>query len=255
MWHDLRYSIRLLSKSRGFTALAVAVLAVGIGINAALFSIVYAIFFRPCPFTLLRSWSTCSGRRQAFASRARSAIMGYWHYEYFRDHSDAFASITGHWGISSTTTADEQTDLIRGEAVFANYFDVLGVKPILGRAFRPEEDDVSNPDIAVVISHSLWTRRFNSSPDVIGRQIRMSDWSTTRHVTIVGVMGPGFNGASDPWTPSRVLGHLSPATRGLQTFWLRPDRAAETWRQRAAGADDRVGARRPDGKTGSAFGS
>ena len=129
--------------------------------------------------------------------------MGYWQYEYLRDHSDAFAAITGHWGISSTMTADEQTDLIRGEAVFANYFDVLGVKPILGRAFRPEEDDVSNPDIAVVISHGLWTRRFNSSPDVIGKQIRMSDWSTTRHVTIVGVMGPGFNGASDPWTPSQ----------------------------------------------------
>jgi predicted permease len=202
MWHDLRYSIRLLSKSRGFTALAVAVLAIGIGINTALFSVVYAIFFRPLPVhapeeLVYLFWTPASLREP------RPMIMGYPHYEYFREHSDAFAAITGHWGISSTITADEQTDLIRGEAVFANYFDVLGVKPILGRAFRREEDEVSNPDIAVVISHSLWTRRFNSSPDVIGKQVRLSDWSTTRHATIVGVMGPGFSGASDPWTPSQ----------------------------------------------------
>ena len=120
---------------------------------------------------------------------------------------------------------------------------------------QPEDSDVSNPDIAVVISHSLWTRRFNSSPDVIGRQIRMSDWSTTRHVTIVGVMGPGFTGASDPWNAERYRVTFPQRLADYKRFGfgliarLKPGvsvRQAQT---------TRVGARRPDGKTGSAFGS
>ena len=190
-----------LTKSRGFSALAVAVLAAGIGITTALFSIAYAIFLRPLPVHAPEQLVYLYWIGGAFQD-PRPAALGYPDYESFRDRPDAFSAVTAHWSLSTSIQVGEVTESVRGEVVFADYFDVLGVKPVLGRTFRPEEDDVANPEVAVVISHTLWMKQFQGRADVIGTRVRLSD-STTRDATVVGVMPEGFSGVSDPWTPSQ----------------------------------------------------
>jgi len=201
MLHDLRYSVRILGKHPVFTAVATAVLAVGLGINTALFSIVYAVFYKPLPVHAPSElaylyWITGKVNR-------RPTAMPQPDYEFLRDHMTTLAAVTAHWGVTQRVTVGDQTELARGEWVFANYFDVLGMRPIVGRAFRPEDDDVSRTDFAIVLSHDLWMRRFGGDPNVIGRQVRIHRWNDgDRIFTVVGVMGPGFAGVSDPWTPT-----------------------------------------------------
>jgi predicted permease len=202
MGQDLRCSIRTLGRHRAFTAVAALVLALGFGINTALFSIVYSVFFKPLPVhapheLVYLYWVVGISNR-------RPSVMPFRDYEVFRDHGGAFRAMTAHWGVGVRMTADDQTDTVRGEWVLANYFDVLGVKPMLGRTFRPEEDQVSNIDFAIVISHDLWTRKFRSDPAIIGQQVRLNAWERgDRMFTVVGVTGPQFTGVSDPWTPSQ----------------------------------------------------
>lgn len=201
MLHDLRYSVRVLAKHPAFTAVALLVLALGLGINTALFSIVYSVFYKPLPVhepgeLVYLYWITGQVNR-------RPSAMPYTDYEFFRDHAEAFSATTAHWGVPARITADDETDLVRGEWVLANYFEVLGIKPTLGRAFRSEEDQVSNPELAVVISHDLWVRKFKSDPAVVGRHVRVNrSQGRDRIFTVVGVAPPGFRGVSDPWTPS-----------------------------------------------------
>ena len=202
MWQDIRYSIRMLARHRAFTAVAALILALGLGINTALFSVVYSVFFKPLAVQAPRElvyllWIVGSVNR-------RPSAMPFADYKLFRDHGGAFASMTAHWGVGVRMTADEQTDVVRGEWVLANYFDVLGVKPALGRTFRPEEDQASNTGFAIVIGHELWTRRFGSDPAIVGKQVRLNAWQAhDRTFTVVGVTGPEFKGVSDPWTPSQ----------------------------------------------------
>jgi putative ABC transport system permease protein len=201
MWTDVRYSLRVLGKSRGFTALAVAVLAVGIGINTALFSIAYAVFFRPLPVHAPEELVYLYWIGGTFRD-PRPALPGYRDFEYFRDHPDAFSAMTAHWSWNTSMQAGDAAENVSGEVVFANYFDILGVKPILGRTFQAADDDVTNTETSVVISHALWAKQFQGRPDVVGTRVRLSD-QTTRDATIIGVMPAGFSGVSDPWTPSQ----------------------------------------------------
>jgi predicted permease len=201
MIQDIRYSVRSLAKHPAFTSVATLVLALGLGINTALFSIVYSVFFKPLPvrapdeLTYLY-WITGTVNR-------RPGVMPIQDYEFFRDHAGVFATSTAHWGVSVRMTADDQSDTVRGESVFANYFDVLGVQPALGRAFRPEEDQPSNTGLAIVISHDLWMRKFAGDPAIVGKTVRINRWqSRDQMFTVIGVMGPGFRGVSDPWTPT-----------------------------------------------------
>ena len=137
MLHDIRYSVRLLAKHPAFTSAAVLVLALGISINTALFSIVYAALFRPlsvhAPGELVYLYTVLSRQPDrplpVFEERF---------YEYLRDHNEAFTALTGHWGMSYMLTANEQTDSVRGELVLGNYFDLLGVTPALGRTHEVE---------------------------------------------------------------------------------------------------------------------
>ena len=180
--------------------MAVLVLALGIGLNAALLSIVYSVFFRPLPVSepdrlVYLYWLL--GRHQQIGP------MPFPDFEFFRDQKEGFEALTAHWAGSARLTADGETDQLRGETVLANYFDLLGVKPILGRTFTPEDDVRGSTDGAILISHNLWTRRFNSDPDILGKPVRLFDWTNERHYRIVGVMGQDFRGVSAPWMPSQ----------------------------------------------------
>jgi hypothetical protein len=125
-------------------------------------------------------------------------------FEYFRESPEAFAAVTGHWIRPARLTVGEMTESISGELVTANYFDVLGVKPIVGRTFAPEEDKPGSLGLAVVISHDLWVRRFQGNHDAVGKTVRLAhDVSNPREATVIGVMPAGFVGVSNPWTPSQ----------------------------------------------------
>jgi putative ABC transport system permease protein len=200
MLNDFRYAVRTLTTARGFTLVAVSVLALGIGLNTALYSIVYSVFFRPLPVhepdrLVYVYWMF--GRSQQIGP------IAFRHVDFFRDHDEPFADVTAHVAGAARFTADGETEQIRGEKVLANYFDLLGVKPTLGRAFTTADDSPGDGDGAIVIAHSLWMRRFGGDPGVLGTKIRLNDWSSERHFTIVGVMGEGFKGVTGPWTPSQ----------------------------------------------------
>ncbi len=203
MWQDLRQAVRTIAKHPGFVGLAALVLALGIGLNTAIFSIVHALLYKPLPVDAPRELLSIY---QIFPRQPdRPAIIDNLLYDFLQQHNEAFSDITAHWAIPYSLRADDETDVVNAEWVLSNYFDVLGVKPVLGRALLSAEDDVSNPARAVVISHALWTRRFRSDPEILGRQVNLALWGYTDiPFTVVGVMPRSFKGVSDPWKPTQL---------------------------------------------------
>ena len=258
MFQDIKQAVRTLRKHPGFVALAALVLGLGIGLNMAIFSIVYAMLFRPLP--VADSHSLVSVYWALARQPDRPGVMPSFYYEHFRDHSPVFSGLTGHWGGSFALRADGETDRVASELVMPNYFDVLGVSPMLGRTFLPAEGEVSNPERAVVISHELWRRRFNSDPTIVGKTVTLVPWDRPDLVcTVIGVTGPEFQGISTPWKPTQlwitfaqgatmrrgqvavslaVIGRTKPdvtleqaqaavATQGRQFYYARPSAPAE----------------------------
>jgi len=194
MLQDLRAAIRLLARHRGYACAAALVLALGLAANTALYAIVNAVLFRTLPVRdpdqLVYLYTTLGDR---------PFVVGYPDYEHLAKHGGFFSQLAAHWAISSRLSVGSQTDSFAGEYVSGNYFEALGVSALLGRILLPEDDDPANPESAVVISHDLWTRRFDADPRILGREMKLND----KIFTVVGVMGPTFKGVSDPWTPSQ----------------------------------------------------
>lgn len=203
MWQDLRQAVRTLSKHPGFVAIAATVLGLGIGLNVAIFSIVHAMLFTPWPVT--DSHELASLYWVLPRQPDRPHVFPNTYVEEFRKYEAVFSGIAGHWGVSYALNANDETDTVRAEWVTANYFDLLGVTPHLGRALRSSEDDPANPARAAVISHQLWTRRFKADPAIVGKNIRLALWGRPEHVyTVVGVAPEGFKGIAAPWTPTQL---------------------------------------------------
>ncbi len=154
MLQDLRYTIRLLEKHPAFVLTAALVLALGISISTALFGVVYAALFRPLPVRAAGELIYLYGVSPRQPDRPTVVESRF--YEYLRDHNEAFVSITAHWGVGYLLTADGQTETVRGEWVFGNYFDVLGINAARGRTLRPGDDDSALTERSAVISHRLW---------------------------------------------------------------------------------------------------
>ena len=192
---DIRHAFRLLRRTPGFSAMAIVVLGLGIGANVAIFSIFNAAFLRALPVRAPDDLAYIYEKTPSYGLRPTD----YRDLAFFRDNSDVFTGLTSHASQSSLISIDNETEQLNGELVAANYFDVIGVPAALGRTFHPEEDHVATPELAIVIGHDLWTRRFNADPRALDRQIRIE----SKVFTLVGVMPPGFNGLSDPWTPSQ----------------------------------------------------
>jgi predicted permease len=198
VWRDVLYGLRMLRRSPGFTAVAVLVLALGIGINTAIFSVVNAVLFRPLPVKAPNELA------YIYSANPHVGFPIYRDFLSFSLHRDVFGStvaVSHDWARLRSGTDEEH---VVGEAVSPNYFDTLGVSPSLGRAFT-DDDDAMSAEPVVVISDSLWKRRFAADPTALGKTIQL-DWPTItvpgRHYTIVGVMGPQFRGVSSPWAPT-----------------------------------------------------
>ena len=199
LWRDAAYALRMLRRSPSFTAVAVSVVALGIGINTAIFSIINAVLFRPLPVR--------APDELAFIYSPDPGVPTLGAYEHalqLAANTDLFTGVVLLRGDLAALGLGGDVEILIGESVSTNYFEVLGVGPTMGRGLTPDLDDDPGADPVIVISDSLWRRRFNADRDVVGRRVALGDSTSSeplRSYTVVGVMGPEFTGVSNAWSP------------------------------------------------------
>ena len=191
LWQDVRHGIRVLGKHRGFTAVAVLTLALGIGANTAIFSIVDAVLLRPLPYPgadrLVRVAEQGGPIRTGGSRAASSGILTNDTFDAWRDATATLDGIAAYAQRSYTLTGLGDPVRIRGAAVSAALFQMLQVAPEAGRVFT-RANEQSGADQVAVISDALWTTRFAHRADIVGAPITLDD----RQVTVVGVLPPSF---------------------------------------------------------------
>ena len=212
MWLDARYSIRMLLKSPGVTAIAVLAIALGVGANTAIFSVVNAVLLRPLPFRqpdeLVRVFGT------NVKKGANSNPTSYLGFLDWRAQNHSFQEMAAYSGGSAALTGDGLPEQIEGVTISASIFPMLGVNPVLGRTFTSDEEQPGKTHVAV-ISEGLWRRRFGADPNIIGRNTMLGGDSTT----VVGVMPQGFK---------------FPVTADVQEFWTPLDPTAAFNKERGS---------------------
>jgi predicted permease len=213
LWQDLRYGVRMLAKSPGFTAVAIVALALGIGANSAIFSVVNTVLLRPLPYKdpdrLMTVWE--EGTLQGFPVNVTSAA----NYFDWRDQNRVFDGMAVIGRVSLNLTGAGEPERIDGRRVSANVFPLLGVEPQLGRAFLPGEDSPGAGRV-VILSHGLWQRRFGGRPDVTGQPLTLNGET----YEVVGVMPPHFQFPSRDdqlWVPVAFTPQQA-ADRGNNSF-------------------------------------
>ncbi len=205
---DLRFTLRSFRSHPAFTLTAVLTLALGIGVNAAIFSVVNAVLLRPLPVESPdRLVNVYTGDDTGF----RHATSSFADYVDFRDQSDAFEGLAAHCPMFANLDWEGRSELVMGELATWNYFQVLGVRPALGRFFLPEEDATELTHPVAVLGHTFWQKRFGGSPDTLGKTLNLSG---TRY-TIVGITPASFNGTyagltADIWIPLMMADGVEP---------------------------------------------
>jgi putative ABC transport system permease protein len=187
LWQDLRYGARMLLKNPGFTLVAVITLALGVGANTMIFSVINSLLLKPIPFPeadrLVLVWQS-----RANDPRNRNIVSApnYWDW---RLQNDVFSemAIFDSAGKGYNLSGDGEPERVSGVRVSAGFFDVLGVKPRLGRGFLPEEEHPGKHQV-IVLSNGLWRNRYNSDPDIVGKTIKVD----SEEHTVIGVMPPEF---------------------------------------------------------------
>jgi predicted permease len=201
---DLRYGFRMLLKQKGLTAVALLSLALGIGANTALFSIVDAMLLRMLPvrepdrLVLFKSvappefsvgsYNGSSNTDQATGLRHRTSFA-YQTYQRLREQQGPLSDVFAFGGVGLNVNADGQADVARGQAVTGNYYSALGVQPAIGRLLTDNDDKPGTNSVAV-LSHRYWQKRFAGDPAVVGRQINLNNVG----FTVIGVSAQGFDG-------------------------------------------------------------
>ncbi|HEY9517350.1 MAG TPA: ABC transporter permease [Gemmatimonadaceae bacterium] len=208
LMQDIRYGLRSLRRSPAFTLIAVLTLALGIGANSAIFSVVNGVLLRPLayanPDRLVMVWGHHEG-----IGREAASLPDFLDW---REQSTVFESLSAVANTRFDITGDGEPERIEAALTTANFFRVLGVTPALGRAFNAEEE-TSGRDRVVVLSHGFWERRFGARADVVGRTITLSGLP----FTVVGIAPAGFKfgNPSDLWAPLRT-----DTTRGRRADFL-----------------------------------
>ncbi|MGC4055750.1 MAG: ABC transporter permease [Paludibaculum sp.] len=221
--NDLRFALRLMRRSPGFTAVAVLSLALGIGANTAIYSLFYTVMLRQLPVAhpeQLVEFLFSDGSGQVRDD-------GYWdwdRYEYIRDHNHVLSALTGMSfdNLASLRVDGSDPQTVIEESVLGNYFEVLGLQPAIGRLTTPEDVPASGEGEAAVVSWSWWNSRFHRDPSILGKRIFVND----RPRTIVGVAPRGYSGPrvgsrTDVWIPYqkdtvRLLGRIKPGVTRQQ---------------------------------------
>ena len=205
---DIRFAIRGLVKRPGFTVIAVLTLALGIGANTAIFSVVNA--------TLMRMPPVKEPERLVFVfNGAAGAVFSYPDYAAIRDQNNVLDGLIAWGGITASLNSNDQTDLVTGAIVTGNFFDVLGVRAQRGRVITTEDDKTPGAHPVAVISQGLWQGRFAGDPNIIGRQLLLNG----NTFTVIGVLPAGFDGLQlgitrDLYVPMMMQATMRPPRAG-----------------------------------------
>ena len=181
---DLSYGFRMLMKHRGVTAIAVLTLALGIGANTAIFSVVNAVLLNPLPYKdpdrLVSLWENVPTH-----GRWRAAPANFFDW---KKQNTVFEDVVAFGGAAMTLTGDGEPEQLHGARVSSGYFAVVGVEPVLGRSFTNDEHEPGKGQV-VILGHSLWQRRYGSDTNIVGRNLILDGAG----YTVVGVMPPGIH--------------------------------------------------------------
>ncbi len=180
---DIRYGLRTLAKSPGFAAIAVLTLALGIGANTALFSVVNGVLLNPLPYPHSEQLATLYGVAPGY----QYVPIAYLNFLDWQRENRSFSSIALYHNEDFNYTGAGLAERLSGYMISADFFSTLGVNPILGRTFRPEDDQLGAAPV-VILGGGLWQRRFASSPDIVGKSVVLNGIS----YTIIGVIPPSF---------------------------------------------------------------
>jgi predicted permease len=215
---DIRYTFRVLGKKPGFALVAILSLALGIGANVAVFSVVNLLLFKPMP---VREPGRLAALYITEPQTRMPSGFSYPDYLDYSENNEAFTELMGFTGIPlNLSVSGGQPELIWGEMVTGNYFSGLGVEPVLGRGFLPEEGQTPNASPVAVISYNFWQRRFNADPDIAGKVVKLNK----HDFTIVGVAPFGFTGAKflgfipDFWVPVMMHEQVWPDSENILTL-------------------------------------
>ena len=193
LWQDLLYGARMLRKSPAFTLVAILTLALGIGANTAIFSIVYAVVLRPLPYLnpqqLVMVWETDTNRKLDRGTAPPADFLDW------RSQNQVFQHMAAYQPWFFNLTGTGLPEQVWGVHVSPGFLPMLGVKPVLGRSFRPDEEQPGH-DQVVILSHGVWERHFGGDPNLVGRTITIDE----KPYTVVGVLPAGFE----------LMGHAYP---------------------------------------------
>ncbi len=229
-FQDIRFGLRLLRKSPAFTLVAVLTLALGIGANTAIFSLINAVLLKMLPVKDPGQLVVIGDPAQVGTRSTGTPqvdILSYPLYRHLRDHTSAFSGVLASGDVHRVQVSRGNSDITNdatGALVSGNYFSVLGVDALMGRTLSPEDDDAKGKHAVMVISYDFWTRKLSQNPQVVGQTLRLNNYP----YTIVGVAPPGFFGdtvgeAQDLWVPMMMQEQLIPGRTFLETpnvSWL-----------------------------------
>ena len=208
-WQDIRHGLRVLRKSPGFSAVAVLSLALGIGANTTIFTVVNAILLHPLPvkdISQLVELDTIDTKTKVGFANATKIGMSFPNFQDYQKQTEVFSALSCIVPVPLTWSGGSEPRQVNGQLVSANYFDALGLRPVAGRFFLPDEDTKLNGNNVAVISHSFWVNRLGSDPAVVGKSLTLN----AMPYTVVGVTPKGFKGtftfagAEQIWIPSSM---------------------------------------------------
>ncbi len=219
-WQDVRYSLRMIARAPGFAAIAILTLALGIGANTTIFSWINSALLNPVPGLAKPNeiLSLVQGGKDDYLGFSYPDIQA------MRDGQQSFSGITACMFTPMSLTGKGKPERVWGMVASANYFDVLGVRPVLGRGFLPAEDEKPGGAPVAVISYRLWQTHFGANPNAVGQQIELNQHS----YTIVGVTPPAFQGSitglrMEVWVPVMMQAQVMPGGDMLHdhgNLWL-----------------------------------
>jgi putative ABC transport system permease protein len=223
LWQDVRYGLRMLAKNPGFTLIAILTLALGIGANTAIFSLLNQVLLRRLPvrhpeeLVVLKSPGPKHGH--VWSDGDDSEIFSYPLYKGLAKNTTVFNGVLARYEFSASIASRGQTDRGSGELVTGNYFEVLGVQPAFGRVLSPADDDVQGAHPVLVLSHAYWERHFGGDAGVLNQTILVNN----TEMTIVGVARAGFTSIQvgkipDIFVPMTMKGQMTPIRNGLDDW-------------------------------------
>lgn len=210
---DIRFGFRQLMKQRGFAVLAIISMALGIGANTSIFSLVDTALLRPLavkePSQLVELYGTMN-------NGAEWSLQSYLNYKDYRDRNTVFSGLFVYRVVVSSLTVNNTSQRVWGYLVSGNYFDVLGVKPVLGRAFLPEEDQTPDSHPVAVLGYNCWQHRFAGDPAIVGKTVEIN----SRPFTVIGVAPKGFIGTEVAYDPEMFVPIMMAKTIEPGSRWL-----------------------------------